>query len=280
MAAKRVRSSGKTYGGIWFSPPRSVKFFPEDDHSGTRGDEDDKKKKDNKQDDDDDDKGEDPKGKKFSQEQVDRILAKERREANTKHLSDTEKLLASKDLSEKERQKLEQRKTELEDALMTEKQQAEEKVRKLDKDWKTKYDEKENAEKLWKQRFGKSLIRRTIMDAAKAAGAHDETQILDMFENKATTRELLGDDSKPTGEFEVVIEITEKSEDGKQTKKVLPIDKYIMEVHAAHEKSKNLYDSNRKGGTGSRPGSSGGKAGGPKLTARERIARGLAAGQE
>lgn len=259
----------------------SIHFYPDNDPAGGAGG---GSKTD--EDEEEDDEEEDPepkkgkKGKTFSQEDLDKHVANERRSLQEKHLKETNKLLQDKDLTDKERKRLEDKKEELETALSDEKTKSRMDREKLEKEHAKKLQEKQDEADTWQKRYAEATIKRTITDAAVDAGAHDPAQIVDMFEHKTRLQEILDGDNKPTGMFEVVIEQSEKDEKtGKVIKKNVEIGKFIKETHSVAEKSKNLYDSSRVGGTGTRPGSTGGASGGKKstMTSTQKIAKGLAA---
>lgn len=235
-----------------------------------------KKPDDKKDDDDDDDPDLKPKdGKTFTQEQVDKIVAKNKRKTSEAHLRETEALLKDKDLSKKERDRLEARKVELEEQLMTEKQQGERRYNKLKEEYEEKLKASDSNGKKWQDRFSRSIIRRTLIDAAREAGAHDPEQIFDLFAGKVQPRAIKDEQGNETDDFEVVIEVVEKDGEGKTKKRVIPIEKYIVEEHSVSDRAANLYDSKRKGGTGDRPGSGGGKSTKGDATKEEKISRGL-----
>jgi hypothetical protein len=215
--------------------------------------------------------------KTFAQKDIDTAVANERRKLNEKHLKETEELLNSKNLSEKERERLSKRKDELETALMTTQEKARADKEKLEKEYNEKLKTSDDNAKTWQSRYAKAAIKRAITDAAVLSNAHDPSQIVELLENRARIQEIVGEDGAGTGEFEVVIEQSVKNEKtGKMEKKVMLVDKYIAEVMTEEPRNKNLFDSGRVSGTGHRPGSSGGR-GGAALTSVQRIAKGLGA---
>ena len=154
----------------------------------------------------------------FSQEQVNKLLAEEKRKGQSrtqKALEELEALKGKADLSSKDRSDLENRIEILNNEMLTK-----EELSKKDKDKILKQHEKSimdisTERDTWRQRFTQSTIQRTITDAAAANEAFVPAQIVALLQPKTRLIEALDSEGKPTGNLIPKVEFEDSDKDGK-----------------------------------------------------------------
>lgn len=241
---------------------------------------------------DGDDKGKGGSGgggdQKFTQEQVNSMMKKEREKIEQKftvktkeQLAEINKLREDKDLSEAQRQKLDECATALSAELMTEKERAEAEKKAAEKKFGQELEAARQDGAAWKNRFELEMSQTAILSSAAKHGVYNATQLLALVSPHAHVVPVTDDKGKETGKFTTIVKAMVKSDDeedkGKLVEKTFTPDEYVEWLKGQKE-HQNLFVTNRPGGTGHRPGS-GGSGGGEKLTPTQKIAAGLRSGQ-
>lgn len=201
-----------------------------------------------------------PEEKKFTQADVDRIAAEERRKYQTKQQELTtqmEDLKKNSALSQTQRDDLQKKIDELQQQYLTKEQLA---AQKLEKE---RAAEKLQIEELTQHRDGyKGLFESTIVESAilKAASTHEafsSEQLKDLLFGKAKVVEEK-DDAGKTIKHNVVIKTTMTDPKTKQLVPVeLPVDEAVKQMKDQPEKFGNLFKSGVAGGLGGGSGKGG-----------------------
>jgi hypothetical protein len=196
--------------------------------------------------------------KKFSQDEVNRFVAEERRKnsENARALAtELEALKTQKNLSSEDRASYEARISELQTQFMTKEEIAKQKEKKLSEDAKKASDTLTAERDGWKTRFEKSSITRAITSAALKHEAFNESQIVAIVGPGAHLAEMLDSEGKPTGEFEVKVKFTDAGADGKPVTLDLTVEDAVKRLSEKDEFA-NLFRGKGTGGTGGRGGRS------------------------
>lgn len=197
-------------------------------------------------------KKDDNKPKTFTQDDVNRLLAtnkRELKEQNEKMASELENLRKAKGLSDEDREQLDSQIK----ALRNEKVSVEETLKRdLDK---TKKERAEEAKKLaeerdaWKNRYTGSTIRNSLIEAATAAKAFSPGQVVELLYSKTKLVEEVDSEGKPTGNFTPKVELSIKK-DGKEVPLVLTPAEALKQMKEDTDSYGNLFISDLKGGYG------------------------------
>ena len=163
-------------------------------------------------------------GRAFSQEEVNRLLADDRRkhQARIDRVQRTlEEVSASKNLSVKEREQLA---TQLE-AMAAENRTREEQLvherTQLEKQHaQVLADEKKNTD-AWRKRFEDSAIQNALVDASHRSDAFSTDQIVRLLRPSTRIVERADERGKGTGDYEVVVDLPDTDEQGNPTTRTL-----------------------------------------------------------
>lgn len=158
---------------------------------------------------------------KFTPEQqafINSKLAEERRKATAKNDQLITQLETEKNRSgttEAERQQLAERIDTLRAEYATKDELNQRETNKRVKDLET-VAAREAAEKAtWKERWEKDRVRVDLTHASSLEKAYNNEPVLAILQPKTTLREVVGEDNKPTGEYETRVKIQTKDKDGK-----------------------------------------------------------------
>ncbi len=202
-----------------------------------------------------DDKPEDPKpeeGKVFTQDDVNRILAREKRkhESSTQTaLDELNALKAKADLTKEEREDLEGRIEGLQSSLRTKEQQAAHEKQKLEKEYKTRVEQLEQERGTWQNRYTGATITRSITDAAATHKAFSPEQIVALLQPQTRLTEELDDEGKPTGEFVAKVTFHDTDKDSKPVKLDLTVPEAVKRMTEL-DRFSNLFEFEGSGGAG------------------------------
>jgi predicted RNase H-like nuclease (RuvC/YqgF family) len=124
-------------------------------------------------------------GNVFSQEQVNKFVAEEKRSWQTKY----EKLEQSinslnedRSLTEQEKQKLNEEVENLRKSLRTKETNAEAERKKAEEQYKNELESTKESAKRWEQMFKQSTVQRSLLDAAVQGDAYEPSQIVTMLQ--------------------------------------------------------------------------------------------------
>jgi TolA-binding protein len=184
----------------------------------------------------------------FKQEDVNRIVAEERRklEGKTKQIvSQLEELRAAQGTTAQQKEELERRIEELSSTFQTKEQQIAAQSKKEREQYEATVKSFEGQAKTWRSRYEESTIERALLDAATQTEAFNPTQIVKMLRSDTRLAEELDDKGQPTGNYVVKVK---HSKEGK-----------VLELSAAEalkalkESDGNLFKNSATGGIGASP---------------------------
>lgn len=156
--------------------------------------------------------------KKFTQADLNRFLAQEKektRQQNAALITQLEELRGSKALSEQEKTDLNARIEELQNQSLTKEELAKKALAQKEAEYTGKLTKAEQEGKTWRSRFESQLMETAIVSEAGKAKAFNTTQIDALLRPHSKVVEVIGEDNKPTGKFEVRVDFTHKDDKGK-----------------------------------------------------------------
>lgn len=200
--------------------------------------------------------------KSFTQDEVNKMLAEDRRKHKAqvdKHVSELEQLKKSKSLNDQERHNLTQKIEELQNSVLTKEQLAAKEQEKLKKTLETTTQELTADRDSWKNRFHTTQIQQAITSEAVQHKAFDSDALIALLEPKTRLVEVIDDDGKATGQFVPKTKYADKDKDGR----VVNLDLTVPEVVAKMKENPRygyLFESTATAGLGA--GTKGGGRGG------------------
>lgn len=205
--------------------------------------------------------GEEPKSKTFSQEEVNKILAQEKRKhqgVTQKALQEVEALRKKSSLTEKERHELDERVETLRTSLLTEQEKAKRNAEKLRQQHRERVTGLEAERDTWQKRYTDSTIQRSITDAAATNNAFNPRQIVAILGRDTRLAEELDTEGNPTGKLVPKVTFHDKNKEGKPVVLELSPDEAIKRMREIPE-FLNLFKVEGTGGAGLRSQPSGKK---------------------
>lgn len=214
--------------------------------------------------------------KAFTQADIDRVVAKQRRELQEKHLEEIRRMQKAQGLTDEERNALKKRSEELEDALLSEKDRAKREIERTRKELQEQVEAvKATADRNWGLYTG-SMIATEISHAAAAHKAFNPSQIEAIVRPMCVVEDEKDEKLNPTGRHVVLVKTRKKNDKGVVEEVAFSVEKFVEQMKT-DDAFANLFLSERAGGMGYRPGAKGGKGGeGQNLSSREKIKAGLA----
>lgn len=207
--------------------------------------------------------------KGFSQEEVNALLAKERRKLqgnNEKTIKELEALKKTAQLTQEEKERVEQRIEDLRNEYLT-KEQLDKKKRKEEEDrTKKEKDELSKDRDHWKTLYEVSTIERELVDAAIKGDSYNPDQVLQILKPNTRLVEELDQDNRPTGRFVSKVRLAGKDKDGKTVVLDLTPTEAVKQMKEMDDIYGNLFKSGARGGVGGNNNSSYSRgSGGPPL---------------
>lgn len=208
------------------------------------------------------------KEKRFTQEDLNRFLADDRRKHQQqvqKTVAELEELRKAKGLSDQERDALSARIEEMNNSLLTKEEQAKRELEKRDKEYKTALESRTKESDSWKGLYSQELTTNQILRSAEKHGAVNSEQIMELLLPKTRLTEVLGEDGKPTGRYEPKIKFRDEK-DGKPVELDLTIEECVKRMKELPERFGNLFKSGTQGGLGGTGSAGSGGGGGTNST--------------
>ena len=115
----------------------------------------------------------------------------------------------------------------------------------------------------WKTRFESNKKKVDLTSAAEQGKAFSAEQVVLVLEPNARLVEVVGEDGKPTGEYETKVRIATTDKDGKAVTLDLTPTEAVKQLKEMPEKYGNLFISGANGGLGGGNLGRGGSKGGP-----------------
>lgn len=155
-------------------------------------------------------------GKVFTQDDLNRFLAEDRRKHEQKIAkleSDLQGALTNSKLTADERSSLESSLSDLRKQFRSVEQEAVEEKRRIESEYTNRVKQLEEEKSAWQRRYTESTIQRALTDAANKHGAYNTDQIISQLWNSTRMVEIVGDDGKPTGVSEPMVDLFEINPD-------------------------------------------------------------------
>lgn len=187
----------------------------------------------------------------FTKEQVDDMLAKERKRAEDK-IKETVKQLTTyqqtANMAEADKKKLAEQIEELGNSLKSKEQLAKERELKARKEYEESLTNKTKEAESWRLRFEQSTIRREISDAASAHEAFNPDQIFAILGPTAKIEEEVVE-GKPTGNFRTYVDFDDTVE-GRPIKVKMAVPEAVKLMTERTDRFGNLFKTTAKSGIG------------------------------
>lgn len=193
-----------------------------------------------------------PNGKSFTQEDVNRLLAQEKRkhkQTAEKAIEEAKALRTKAQLTAEERDELDKRIGLLQDELLTKEELAkknEEELRKQHEEHVTNLTVERDR---WQQRFTDSTIKRSITDAAATHTAYNPTQIVAILGPNTRLVDVLDENGQPTGELTPKVKFQDVDKEGKAVTLDLPPKEAVKRMKGM-DQYLNLFKIEGSGGAG------------------------------
>lgn len=194
----------------------------------------------------------DAKGKTFTQDDVNKMMAEDRRKHQTqaqKALEELEAIKAKASLTDSEKSELETRMEEMRKQLMTKEELAKQALEKTQKQAKADLDNLLKDRDSWKNRYTESSIIGAIIDASAKHEAFDPEQIVAILRPKTRLAEDLDEHGKPTGRLVPKVDFTDKDKDGREVTIEIAVADAVKKMTEVDRYS-NLFKETGTGGVG------------------------------
>ena len=190
--------------------------------------------------------------KTFTQDDVNKFLAEERRKAqkgNERTVKELETLRKTANLTTEEKEKLEIRIEDLKNEFLSKEELAKKETKKEADKTKRQLEDLVTERDRWKNLFTSSTIERELVSAA-AADAYNPDQILKILKpDTRLTEELDAETGQPTGKLIPKVKFVGKDKDGKPVQLDLSATEAIKQMKEMQEYG-NLFRSGANGGLG------------------------------
>ncbi|MEK0324381.1 MAG: hypothetical protein QQN63_01650 [Nitrosopumilus sp.] len=197
---------------------------------------------------------EESKGKSFSQEQVNTILATDRRKSddrNKQTLDELEALRAKSSLTASERSELDTTIENLQSSLMTEKELTAKQTAKTTKQHKQEITDIQKSRDQWQNLYTDSTIERAIVDAAGSGPnkAFNASQVVAILRPDTRLVEELNSDGEKTGKMVPMVKFADVGKDGKPVTLDLAVSAAVKRMREL-DQFLNLFEGDGPGGMG------------------------------
>jgi len=187
-------------------------------------------------------------GKKFSQDDLDRIVQNRVKNMKTELDSMTTKLKDAS-ISSELKGELENQLEQVQNTLKTEKELATEKQKKLQKKHTEELKKTTGERDAWEKRYKKERIERDIMSAAVEQDAFSPKQVIRILRDDTFITEELGEDGKPTGELTSMVKVRDIKDNQPVDLELSPADA-VKRMKENVQEFGNLFQSEASAGLG------------------------------
>lgn len=208
-------------------------------------------------------------GKTFTQEDLNRFLAEDRRKTEAKYKEKVDSLessyqeaLNSNQLSDTDRQELENQLEDLRARHRTKEQQLAFDKKQAEEQATQRISELEARSKQWESRFTESTINRELQSAAVEHDAYNPELVVTHLKGSTTLAEKVDQDGKPTGELSPMVTMTVKNEETgmAESLKMTPIEA-VQYMKKNPERYGGFFKNNIREGIGGTSATGGGMSG-------------------
>lgn len=218
--------------------------------------------------------GDKNKNKTFTQEQVNKMLAEDRRKHKAQvdaHVAELERLKKLKGISDKDKADLQARIEELNNSVLTKEELARKNEEKIKGEHKRTVETLTTERDGWKKRYVDSTITRAITDEAVKAEAFSPSQIVALLKGSTRLAEVLDGEGNPVpDEFVAKVTLNDTDKEGKPVTLDLTVAEALKRMKDRTDEYGNLFKSGVSGGIGgSGNRGTGGKGFDPKTATPE-----------
>lgn len=197
--------------------------------------------------------------KTFTQDELNKILADDRKKhqaQNQKVVLELENLKKSKTLTDKQKEELQTRIDEINNAMMTKEQLAAKDKEKLEKTYKEQLNSVTGERDTWKNRFTNSTINNVIIREAAVADAFDPDSLIALLGPNTRLAEDQDGEGAPLGTFTPKVKFNDTDKEGKQVTLDLTIPEAVKRMKDI-PKYGYLFKNTAVGGLGGNSGAGG-----------------------
>ena len=197
----------------------------------------------------------------FTQEQVNTMMADEKRKNQNKQrelVTELESLKKNTALTTEERDSLQSRIEELQNQFLTSEEKARQDVEKKKKEFQVNVETLTSERDTWRKKHSQLLIDTEITRSAADGKALHVEQISAILNPKTKLSEKLDDEGRPTGEFEPRVKFADKDKDDKPIILDLTVNEAVKRMKELPQYG-NLFEGDKKGGLGGTGSSISGK---------------------
>ncbi len=193
--------------------------------------------------------------KQFTQDEVNAIMAKEKRQYQTTlqtlEAGHKETLANNQNLTAKERLALEESLQTIQGQLMTKEEQAKREKKELEDKLQTQIQEAKNSASTWEQRYKTESVDRALQDAAVSADAFQPGQIVTLLKPMTKLVEDIDPKTgKSSGRFNAMVEFDDVDAEGQPTIAVMTPKDAVKRMKQLPEIYGNLFKSGVVSGIG------------------------------
>lgn len=191
--------------------------------------------------------------KRFTQEDVNRIVVKRNKAANEqlqKLEKQYEKLLENKNLTEQQRDELAQNLESVQSQLRTKEQQAAYEAKKRKEEYEKELGNTKQQAEYYKNLYESSTIEREITQAATKHEGYNPQQFIALLGTKTKMVEETDESGEKTGRLVPRVESKVKGEDGAPTTVLKTVDEAVADMKEQPELFGNLFRNNVAKGIG------------------------------
>ena len=201
--------------------------------------------------------GDGGKPRTFTQDDVNRIVEerlardrKSREEQNRRLETQLQELLKTKELSDQERERIQESLDDVQQQLRSKEQQANHEKKQLQNEYERKLSEANQRAESWEVRFRESSIGRALQDAAVANDAFNSSQIVNLLRPMTKLVELVDETTGRTiGEYKTVVDLPDRDEKGQEVMTQGTPDEIVKRMKELGEYA-NLFKANVVSGVG------------------------------
>lgn len=190
---------------------------------------------------------------KFSQDDMNRVMADERRKnqaRNEKTLKQLETLQKSQGLTEAEKAELQNQIESLQTQHLTDKEKAAREKKQMEDRYGTELKDTTAARDKWQGLYTNSTIDNAIINEAAKAQAFAPDQVVKILKGQTNLVEQLDGEGKPNGLYEPKVTMPSKDDDGKDIQVELSVADAVKRMVETPEQFGNLFKDPASGGVG------------------------------
>jgi len=215
--------------------------------------------------------GGDPKTLTFTQDQLNKMMADNRRklaQQNQQLVSELETLKEQSNLTTQQKEELEGRINQLQEQFMTKEEIAKKEQAKLVKLTEEEKAKLKNEAESWRNRYSTATVQRSLTDAAVEGKAVSPEQLVAILGTVTSLQPVIGEDGKPTGDYAPIVKFNDVDSNGKPIVLDLTPQQTVKRMKELPQRFGNLFQSDATGGLGGHSGSGAGGSGiSPSVTA-------------